>query len=196
MIIVKVALPVPIRKYFKYFMPDYMNPIIGGRILVPFNSKDVIGIVVSWCKKNDISQLKLKHAKSLIDTEVFCTNIILELIDWISTNYHCPVGNLFFSILPKILHSHYPIENKYIHQWSITKKGQELDLSYLKRKKKQLHTLLFLKKKAVLSTELKEYHLSRSILKKLEIQELCKIKSINAILIKKKIFLNLKKNFF
>ncbi|WAI18163.1 MAG: hypothetical protein OW723_01895 [Buchnera aphidicola (Acyrthosiphon caraganae)] len=195
MIIVKVVLPIPVRKYFKYFMPDFMCPVIGGRIIVPFNSKDVIGIVVAVYKKNDINQLNFKNVKSLIDTKSLYTGIILDLIRWIHKNCHCPIGNLFFSVLPNILHSNYIIKNKYICQWRITKKGQELDLNYLKRRKKQLYTLLFLKKKDVLSTELKKYNLSKVILKKLEIEDLCKINLNYKVLFKKKT-LKLKKKYF
>ncbi|WP_284443295.1 replication restart helicase PriA [Buchnera aphidicola] len=195
MIIVKVVLPIPIRQYFKYFAPNCMRPVIGGRILVPFNSKYIIGVVVAIYKKNDISQLNLKYIKSLIDTKSLYPNIILDLLEWISKNYHCPIGNIFFFILPKILHSNYIIKNKYISEWSITKKGRELDLNHLKRKKKQLHTLIFLRKKSVLSTELKKYNLSKAILKKLEIQELCKNNTDNKIFFKKKILI-LKKDFF
>ncbi|WAI11886.1 MAG: primosomal protein N' [Buchnera aphidicola (Macrosiphum albifrons)] len=195
MIIVKVVLPIPIRQYFKYFIPNCMRPVIGGRILVPFNSKYIIGIVVAIYKKNDISPLNLKCVKSLIDTKSLYPDIILDLLEWISKNYHCPIGSLFFFILPKILHSNYIIKNKYIYEWSITKKGQELDLNNLKRKKKQLHTLIFLKKKNVLSTELKKYNLSKVILKKLEIQELCTNNINEKIFFKKKISI-LKKDFF
>ncbi|QIQ41728.1 MAG: primosomal protein N' [Buchnera aphidicola (Microlophium carnosum)] len=195
MIIVKVVLPLPIRQYFKYFMPDFMYPVIGGRILVPFNSKCIIGIVVAFYKKNDISKLNFKYVKALIDTKSLYTNIILDLINWINKHCHCPIGNLFFSILPKILRSSHVIKNKYICQWSITKKGQELDLNCLKRKKRQLYTLLFLKKTNILSTELKKYNLSHVILKKLENQELC-TRNINyEVFFKKKTFI-LKNVFF
>ncbi|QCI22579.1 primosomal protein N' [Buchnera aphidicola (Macrosiphum gaurae)] len=194
-VIIKVVLPIPVRQYFKYFIPNCMRPVIGGRILVPFNSKHMIGIVVAIYKNNNISQLNLKCVQSLIDTKPLYSDVILDLLKWISKNYHCPIGNLFFFILPKILHSNYMIKNKYICEWSITKKGRELDLNHLKRKKKQLHTLIFLKKKSVLSTELKKYNLSKVILKKLEIQELCKNNLNDKLFLKKKI-LTLKKNFF
>ncbi|ADP67097.1 primosomal protein N' [Buchnera aphidicola] len=196
MIIVKVILPIPIRQYFTYLMPDFMCPIIGGRILVPFNSKDVIGIVASFYKKNNVDQANFKHIKALIDTESLYSNMILDIISWISNNYHCPAGNLFFSILPKILHSDYIIKNKYICQWSITKKGQELNLNYFKKRKKQLYVLLILKKKHILSTELKKYNISKIILKKLEIQELCKVNLNYKISFKRKIIRTKKKLFF
>jgi len=195
-IIVKVILPIPIRQYFKYFMPDSMQPIIGSRILVPFNSKEVIGIVVSFYKTTDISQLHLKYVKALIDTKSIYTNIVLNLLIWVSKNCHCPAGNLFFSVLPKILHSNYIIKNKYIFQWSITKKGKELDLNFLKRKKKQLYALFLLKKNSIISTELKKHNLSRLVLKKLEIQKLCKVNISYKPFFKEKTLLGSTKNFF
>ncbi|QCI17530.1 primosomal protein N' [Buchnera aphidicola (Acyrthosiphon lactucae)] len=195
MIIIKVVLPIPIRKYFEYFLPNFMCPVIGGRVLVPFNSKDLVGIVISFYKKNNISQLNFKYVKLLIDKKSLFSNITLDLIKWTSKNYYCPMGNLFFSILPKILHASNVIKNIDTFQWIITQKGRELDLSHLKNRKKQLETLLFLKKKNILNTELKKYNLSQVILKKLEIQELC-VKYFDYRIFFKKKFLKIKRNFF
>ncbi|QCI23678.1 primosomal protein N' [Buchnera aphidicola (Macrosiphoniella sanborni)] len=179
MIIVKVVLPFPIRRYFKYFMPDCMYPVIGGRIIVPFHSKEIIGIVIDFYNEIDTSQLDLKYVISLIDTQSLYNKSILDILIWTSKNYQCPIGNLFFSILPKLLRSNYVPKKTYILKWSITKKGQELDLKYFKNKKTQLRALLILKKRSILSTELKIYQLSKLILKKLENQALCDMSTSN-----------------
>ncbi|WP_261789582.1 hypothetical protein [Buchnera aphidicola] len=103
MIIVNVILPLPIRKYFKYFMPDSMYPVIGGRILVPFRSKYTIGIVTSFFDKKNISDLKLEFVKLSIDTESIYSNVLFDILIWLSKYYHFPIGSIFFSILPKYL---------------------------------------------------------------------------------------------
>jgi len=177
-------------------MSDLMYPIVGGRIVVPFHSKDIIGIVVSFYKATNVSQLNFKYVKSLIDTKSIYTDVVLELLMWIGKNYQYPIGNLFFSVLPKLLCNGYVIKNKDVYRWSITKKGQELDSDQLKKRKKQLYTLLLLKKNSVLSTELKKYNLSKCILKKLEIQKLCTIDVNCQSFMKNKYISNTKKNFF
>jgi primosomal protein N' (replication factor Y) len=195
-IIVKVILPLPIRQYFKYFLSDIMYPIIGGRIIVPFHSKEMIGIVISFYKVTNVSELNFKYVKSLIDTKSIYTDVVLDLLMWINNNYYCPIGHLFFSVLPKLLRDGYIIKNKYVYQWSITKKGRELDSNQLKKRKKQLYTLLFLKQHSVLTTQLKKYNLSKFILKKLEMQELCKMDIYYKPCIKNKYTNNIKRNFF
>ncbi|AEO07934.1 replication restart helicase PriA [Buchnera aphidicola] len=193
MIIVTVVLPYSIRQNFKYFLPNYMYPIIGGRILVPFNSKDTVGIVIDFYKTNNVSQLNLKYVKSLIDTKSLYNKIVLDILIWISKNYHCPVGYLLFSVLPKCLRTDYILKDIVVLKWNITKKGQELDLNYLKNRKKQLNALQILKKTSILDTELKQYNLSKFILKKLENQKLCQI---NSICLKNQYNFKMKKKFF
>jgi len=195
-IIVKVVLPLPIRKCFKYIMPDLMFPVIGGRIVVPFRSKNIIGIVISICKNIETNQLNLKYVKKLIDNHSLYTSFLLDILIWISRNYHCPIGNLFFSVLPKILYNDYILKDKIFYKWIITKKGEEIDIVDLKRRKKQLYTLLFLKKNSVLNSELKKYNLSKLVLKKLERQGLCKVNVVYESSLNKKTFFQSKKKFF
>lgn len=192
MIIVKVILPLPIRRYFKYFMPNFMHPIVGGRIIVPFRSKEVVGIVIDFYHQMNTSQLNLKSVISLIDTESCYNQNLFDILIWISKNYYCPIGNVFFSVLPKLLRSNYIPKKTYILKWYITKKGQELDLEYFKNKKQQLRALLILKKNSIFSTELKIYKLSKLILEKLEHQELCKVSIEKNISIQKKLNIKIK----
>lgn len=197
MIIVKVVLPLPIRQCFEYFMSDKMcPPVIGSRIVVPFRSKDIIGIIISFYTNTNTKNLNLKYVKSLIDTKSLYTNVLLDLLQWISKNYYCPIGSIFFSILPKLLRNNHIIKNQYIYQWTITKKGQEIDLKNFIKKQKQFKTLMFLKKNNILTSELKKYNLSEFILKKLEEQELCKIKKYSKPSLEYKYICDNEKNFF
>lgn len=196
MIIVNVVLPLPIRQYFKYIMPDPMFPVIGGRIIVPFRSKDIIGIVISFYKKLDKTQLNLKYVKKIIDNKSFYTRFLLDILIWISKNYHCPIGNLLFSVLPKILCHNHVVKDKIFYKWTITKKGEEIDFLNFKKRKKQLYALLFLKKSSILNSELKTYNLSKIILKKLEHQGLCKVDVFYESSLIKKPFFKTKKKLF
>lgn len=180
-IIVKVVLPLPIRKYFEYIMPpNSAFPVIGGRILVPFRSKYMIGIVIAFVIQTEKTQLNLKYAKKMIDNQSFYTSLVLDILIWISRNYYCPIGIVFFSILPKKLFSDSVVKDKIIYKWSITKKGKESNFANFKKRKKQFYTLLFLKKQSILSFELKTHNLSRFILKKLHNQGLCKLDILNS----------------
>ncbi|ANZ22354.1 primosomal protein N' [Buchnera aphidicola (Diuraphis noxia)] len=197
MIIVNVVLPFPIRQCFKYIMSaDLMPPIIGGRIVVPFRSKYIVGIIISICKTLERDQLNLKHVKNLIDTKSCYSDVSLEILIWISKNYHCPIGNLFFSVLPNILHKDYIIKDQIFYQWTITNTGKEKNLLTLKNKKQEFNALLILKKHSILNSELKKYNLSRRILKNLQIKGLCQLNVLHPESFIKKPFFQMKKKLF
>ncbi|WP_288505183.1 hypothetical protein, partial [uncultured Haemophilus sp.] len=41
--IVRVALAVPLPRFFDYLYPPDLTPIVGGRVLVPFGSQKRVG---------------------------------------------------------------------------------------------------------------------------------------------------------
>ncbi|AAM67681.1 replication restart helicase PriA [Buchnera aphidicola] len=192
MIIVKVVLPLPIRKYFKYFMPDSMCPIIGGRIVVPFRSKDIVGIVISFCNKKNISNLNLAFVKSCIDTESIYSDVVFSILIWLSRYYYFPIGSIFFSILPKYLKKICLIDNKN-YKFAILRKTKYKDF-------KTFNLLFFCKKKSFIDKDLEKYTFFDFFLKKNFLQKSCKNyfyhENIPHIyqnyLIKKKFFLNKK----
>ena len=66
--IVRVALPVPIDKQFDYQIPPGVNPVVGGRVSVPFGPKTMIGLVTELDDKSDFDFDKLKTIKQVLDT--------------------------------------------------------------------------------------------------------------------------------
>lgn len=105
MIIVDVILPFPIREYFSYILPYSMRPIIGGRVLVPFHSKDTIGVIVAIHQKKNINNLNFKLVKCIIDNQPVLNDSLLNILIWLSKYYYYPIGSMLFSILPNILKS-------------------------------------------------------------------------------------------
>jgi len=202
-IIANVVMPFLIRQSFKYFVPDSIIPVIGARVVVPFHSKDKIGVIVSFNCQHKTSKLNFKFIKLLIDNKPLYTKILFDLLTWLSNYYFCPKGIIFFYVLPKRLKTDYIIKKKYCLKWSITKKGQEIDIQNFNLSQKQRYNLFFLKKSDVFYNELKKYNLSKFVLKKLELKHLCesnlfytdylKVQSVPKI--KKKIFLNKKAIF-
>ncbi|CAL4319561.1 primosomal protein N' [Buchnera aphidicola] len=126
MIIVKVVLPVPIRECFQYFMPKSMIPIIGGRVIVPFRSKDTIGIVMSFYNQKNTNEINLQFIKSSIDKKSIYNDVLLRVLTWLSKYYYIPIGNVLFSILPKYLRKIFLINN--------TNYNYSISLSEIKKK--------------------------------------------------------------
>ncbi|WP_226856621.1 primosomal protein N' [Buchnera aphidicola] len=127
-----MILPFPIRVYFSYILPYSMTPIIGGRVVVPFHSKDTIGIIVAIHQKKNINNLNFKFVKYIIDHQPIINISLLNILMWLSKYYHYPIGSILFFILPNILKSReidennnkvcFKINTNEINQFKINKK--------------------------------------------------------------------------
>ncbi|CAL4319328.1 primosomal protein N' [Buchnera aphidicola] len=194
MIIATVIVHLSIKKYFQYRVPNDMTPVIGGRVIVPFRSKELIGIVLSIYTNVNIDEKKYKFIKSIIDKKSLYTNLLLDILLWSSKYYHCPVGDVFFSVLPKFLQSGHALPKTYIKKWTLTKKGLCINFNGFKDNKKKISALLLLREKSILDYELKKYNISSMILQELIIEKLCKKTLLSEELFKQEdVFFN-KKN--
>jgi len=93
-----VALPVPVDSLFTYRVPDSMQPIVGGRVLVPFRQQRLSGIVI---KLHDcVPNLEPKDLLQVLDTEPLLDEQLLKLGTWIADYYLAPLGDVFRTMLP------------------------------------------------------------------------------------------------
>ena len=93
-----VALPVPVDSLFTYRVPDSMQPIVGGRVLVPFRQQRLSGIVI---KLHDcVPNLEPKDLLQVLDTEPLLDEQLLKLGKWIADYYLAPLGDVFRTMLP------------------------------------------------------------------------------------------------
>ena len=56
-----VALPVPLDTAFTYSVPDGMQPVVGGRVLVPFRQQRMSGIVTGLARSQAESRDQKRH---------------------------------------------------------------------------------------------------------------------------------------
>jgi len=82
-----------------------MEPIIGARVIVPFRSKNVIGIIISINTIKNINIKNFKFIKRIIDNESIFNVSLLNILIWLSKYYQYPIGSIFSLILPNILSS-------------------------------------------------------------------------------------------
>ena len=95
-----IAVGLPLRQCFTYKSKDVIKK--GKRVIVPFGSKSIVGIVVKKIAKPK-SLKGLKEIISIAD-EYSCFNgSIFEAITWASDYYHHPIGEVFFSFMPTLL---------------------------------------------------------------------------------------------
>ena len=96
-----VALPVPLRTVFTYAIPEELrgHACPGSRVLVPFRSKSLIGIIVELVASAP-EDTKVREITKLLEFTPALTPKLLELGHWIAGYYLAPVGEVFRAMLP------------------------------------------------------------------------------------------------
>jgi|HubBroStandDraft_1064217.scaffolds.fasta_scaffold06981_2 primosomal protein N' (replication factor Y) len=103
-----VALAVPLDMVFTYAIPPGMEPVVGGRVLVPFRQQRLSGIVVELhdrppqgvTSQISASQIKIKNVIEALDISPVLDEQLLKLGKWIADYYLAPVGEVFRTMLP------------------------------------------------------------------------------------------------
>ncbi|MGA7289971.1 MAG: primosomal protein N' [Terriglobales bacterium] len=93
-----VALAVPLDIVFTYSIPPGTEPVIGGRVLVPFRQQRLSGIVVELHDRPP--QVKTKKVIEAIDLSPALDEQLLKLGKWIADYYLAPLGEVFRTMLP------------------------------------------------------------------------------------------------
>ena len=140
--IVRVALAVPLPRFFDYLYPPDLTPIVGGRVLVPFGSQKRVGIVVDLPASSDVAKEKLKPIIDVLDAESLFNSTTWDWLAWSANYYRAALGDVLFQALPvKLRNGESAVKNDRTF-WRITDLGkQALELGALKRAKKQIEAL-------------------------------------------------------
>ncbi len=105
--IVRVALDTGADALFDYVLPEFMGAIEPGqRVQVPFGRSNklqqafVVQLIddpdeIAKCRK-----FKLKSVKTILDETPLLDEQLLELAQWISRYYVCPLGQVFSAMVP------------------------------------------------------------------------------------------------
>src|SRR4051794_35307886 len=93
-----VALPVPLDMAFTYAIPAGIEPVIGGRVLVPFRQQRMSGIVIELHDR--LPAVKTKKVLEALDTAPVLDGQLLKLGKWISDYYLAPIGEVLRTMLP------------------------------------------------------------------------------------------------
>jgi primosomal protein N' (replication factor Y) len=95
-----VALPVPLNTTFTYRLAadGQMSPVVGGRVLVPFRSQRLAGVVTAL--HDQPPSVEAKTVLDVLDAEPVLDADLLRLADWIAGYYLAPLGEVFRTMLP------------------------------------------------------------------------------------------------
>ncbi len=99
---VDIALPVPLRQLYTYRYSLSGEPMIGGRVRVPFGRRKLVGVIASYSEIAPGS-IKCKEVMEALDTQAILSKSMLKLLLWASRYYQHPVGEVVFTALPKKL---------------------------------------------------------------------------------------------
>jgi primosomal protein N' (replication factor Y) len=93
-----VALPLPLDTAFTYRLQGGMQPVVGGRVLVPFRQQRMSGIVTALHDR--APNVQAKHVVSVLDLAPVLDEQLVQLGKWIADYYLAPLGEVFRSMLP------------------------------------------------------------------------------------------------
>src|SRR5260221_2026020 len=92
-----VALPVPLDMAFTYKIGEH-QPVVGGRVLVPFRTERLSGVVTALHDR--APSMQAKAVIQVLDSEPVLDEGLMKLGQWISQYYLAPIGDVFRSMLP------------------------------------------------------------------------------------------------
>ena len=95
-----VAVPVPLDARYTYRIDPLHPPPLGGRVIVPFRTEKLIGIVTRL--HDDPPPVEAKAIEQVLDTEPVLSPELLELARWISHYYLAPLGEVLRTMLPLV----------------------------------------------------------------------------------------------
>ena len=98
-----VALAVPLDMVFTYRVPEGMEPVVGGRVLVPFRAQRMSGIVTELHDRKPQARSKevaTKNVIQVLDAVPVLDEQLIRLGKWIANYYLAPIGEVFRTMLP------------------------------------------------------------------------------------------------
>src|ERR1700730_14141424 len=93
-----VAVPVPVDAVFTYRIPTGVQPVVGGRVLVPFRQQRMSGVITELHDRPpraDNKEIQTKNLFRVLDSAPVLDEQLLRLGRWIAGYYLAPLGEVF-----------------------------------------------------------------------------------------------------
>ncbi len=95
----EVALPVPLDRTFTYALRADQAPLRGSRVIAPFRSEKLIGVVTAVDVKAPLD-FEARFIEGVLDEEPLLSEHLLELAEWVAQYYIAPLGEVLRAMLP------------------------------------------------------------------------------------------------
>lgn len=98
--VLRVALDLPLHRFFDYVSADATSADVGFRVLVPFGRSEKIGVIVAVVEDSDWPPDQLKVASEILRDIPPLPPDFLTLCEFASTYYQAPPGESILQALP------------------------------------------------------------------------------------------------
>jgi len=139
--ILKIALDVPLDRLFDYLSGDH-DVQVGQRVLVPFGSRNQIGMVLGIADTSEVPIEKLKPIVQAFNEETPLNAELLSLIKFSADYYQYPFGQALLSSLPARLRQIAPAVSRKQFLYRLTDVGRAADIEQIPKKQKVLRSVL------------------------------------------------------
>jgi primosomal protein N' (replication factor Y) len=153
-IILRVAVPTPLRRTFDYIFPEKLKtklegdlPVVGTRVTVEFGRRTLVALIIEVTDRSDIALEKLKPVNDILDLSPILSPDLLKLFSWAANYYQYPIGEALFTALPALLRKGEATELPTVKHWRVTQLGLSTETESLDRARRQKALLQFLKDK-------------------------------------------------
>ncbi|PLK58075.1 primosomal protein N' [Candidatus Palibaumannia cicadellinicola] len=178
--VVNVALPVPLARTFDYLLSDNTNQaVVGGRVLVPFGQRQVIGIITAIHPRSKLALDQLKLVTEVLDKQSLFSDSLWRILIWSISYYHYPAGKVLFHSLPVLIRQGKPAERAPMWQWFATHKGSSTLPNSLKRAPKQQKALKALLRGPFYRHQVSDLQLDDAALQALRTKGLCNLRALS-----------------
>jgi primosomal protein N' (replication factor Y) len=123
--LVRVALPVPLARCFDYRLPDGSKvPSPGCRVLAPFGSRRLVGMVIDVVAATATPSSRLKTLVRVLDEAPVATPEWWTTLHWAARYYQHPLGAVLEAALPVALRSPRPLPDPVLPAYALSTEGR------------------------------------------------------------------------
>jgi len=110
--VLRVALEVPVAKLFDYWCDASPPAQAGDRVVVPFGTRERVGVVVESVYESAVAGARLKSVKRVLDGAPRLPAVWLEQMRFLAAYYQRPLGETVAGALPPRLRSLKPLPKR------------------------------------------------------------------------------------
>ena len=125
--ILQIALDVPLDRLFDYLYGGF-NVQVGQRVVVPFGSRNVVGVVVGITDKSDFAVEKLKSITQVFEGEQPLDADTFGLLRFCADYYQYPFGQALLSSLPTRLRQIEPAVSRKQFLYTLSLEGSKANI--------------------------------------------------------------------